>query len=154
SDLPLLRRLAALALALTGLGIASGAWAQPTAADRETARTLMEQGDKAYDSKDYASALKSYVAADALVSLTTTGIWVARTQMALGQLVEARDTALRVTRIPKAQGESATRAAARTEAEQLVQSLATRIPSLSVSVQGATAGATVALTVDGAAVPP
>src|SRR5690606_23504734 len=47
---------------------------QPSLADRETARALMDEGDRKRDSGDLAGALKSYEAADALMRVPTTGI--------------------------------------------------------------------------------
>lgn len=148
SDRRFSRRAASFAIAAALFAITPGASADPTVADKETARALMEQGDKAFDAKDYAAALKAYKAADALVGLTTTGIWVAKAQAAQGQLLEARDTAITVSRIPK-QGESQARAAARKEAEELADSLAARIPSLLVEIEGP---AEAKLTLDGALV--
>lgn len=126
----------ALALAMASSSVASNGLADPSASEKETARALMDQGDKAFDAKDYAAALKAYKAGDAIVGLTTTGIWVAKAEVALGQLVEARDTALTVARIPKKPNESAARGAARKEAEALAEALAARIPSLLVEVDG------------------
>ena len=75
-------------------------WAAPTQADRETARTLMDQADAQFEAKSYAEALKLYQAAHDLMGVPTTGLEVAKARAALGQLVEARDMALSVTRIP------------------------------------------------------
>lgn len=125
---------------------------EPSSADRETARTLMQSGDDAFDAKDYAKALDQYRAAHALVALPSTGIWVAKTLEKLGRLTDAREAALEVTRLPKKPGERDVVVAARGEADALAQSLAARIPTLEVVVVGAPAGATYDLTVDGALV--
>src|SRR5262245_7469910 len=127
----------AAALAVGQVGAPRAALAQPTAGDRETARSLMAQGDTAYDAKDYAAALKADQAAHALVHLPSTGIWVAKAQVALGMLVEARDMAIEVKGIPKQAGEKQPLVVARKEADQLIDSLATRIPSIQVQVEGA-----------------
>lgn len=141
----------ALVLAL-GL-LAPAAEAQPTAADRETARALMEEGRARTAADDPAGALRAFEAAHAIMGAPTTGLEVARTQAALGRLVEARDTALQVTRMPASPGEPAPFTRARAAAGQLVEQLRGRIPSLRVELRGAREGTPVSVAVDGAAVP-
>src|SRR4051812_35729561 len=92
------KRLLVALVASASLLVASGARAQtPSAADKESARALMDTGDEKSDAKDYAAALKAYQAADALVHFPMTGLAVARVQERLGQLLEARDAAIQVT---------------------------------------------------------
>jgi hypothetical protein len=93
-------RLVALALATCVLGTSAIALAEPTAAERETARGLMTQGRSQRDAKDYRAALQSFQAADAIMRVPTTGYEVAKTLELMGQLVEARDTLVRTLRIP------------------------------------------------------
>jgi hypothetical protein len=140
-----------LALAL-GL-VAPAVVAQPSASDRETARALMSQGDKAYDAKDYPTALKAYRDAHALMHVPGTGIWVAKAELALGHLVEAREAAIEVTRMPKQAGEPPAFTKARADADELAKSLGARIPSLQVKVEGAPAGAQVTIKLDGGDLP-
>ena len=90
--------------------------------ERETARALMDEGDKKAGAGDHAAALKAYKAAYALIAVPTTGIAVAKEQAAVGQFVEARDTALAVTRYPQDAKESAPFRAARTRADELARS--------------------------------
>src|SRR5262249_44553309 len=59
-------------------GTAAGA---PSAADRETARKLLDDGDAAFEKKDYDGALKAYAAAHAIMHVPTTGIEVAKAQV-------------------------------------------------------------------------
>jgi hypothetical protein len=127
--------------------------ADPTAADRETARALMDQGDARVAQKDYAAALQLYRAADAIMHVPTTGLEVARTAVALGKLVEGRDAALAVARIAPVPGEPAVFAQSRNEATALAQALAARIPSILVRVSGLAPGSALRLTVDGEVVP-
>jgi hypothetical protein len=129
------------------------ALAAPTQADKETARTLMDQGDAQTEAKDYAAALKLYQAAHDLMGVPTTGLEVARTQLALGQLLEARDTALAVTRIPSQKHESRAFTQARHEAQQLADSLSARIPSIQLKITGVAEGVDLTVRVDGADVP-
>lgn len=145
-------------LARVGLALALGlaapsVIAQPSASDRETARALMSQGDKAYDAKDYPTALKAYRDAHALMHVPGTGIWVAKAELALGHLVEAREAAIEVTRMPKPASEPPAFGKARADADELAKSLAARIPSLQVKLDGAPAGAQVTIKLDGTELP-
>jgi hypothetical protein len=137
--------------AFAALAIAAAtARAQTSAADRETARHLMDEGYAALDKGDRKTALERFVAADSLVHAPTTHVAVAKAQRALGLLLEARETALEVTRARPAPSEPRAFADARAEAQSLSDALADRIPSLRIVVRGAD-DATVS--VDGVAVP-
>jgi hypothetical protein len=135
------------------LACASLAHADPSAADKETARGLMNEGRADRDKGDLKGAVKAFAAADALMHVPTTGIELAKAQVAVGLLVEARDTALRVTRIPEKPNEPAPFKAARDAAAQLNEDLGTRIPSLTISVKNVPDGTTASVEVDGAAMP-
>ncbi|MCC6524757.1 MAG: hypothetical protein IT373_19020 [Polyangiaceae bacterium] len=145
-------------LAGTWVGAPGLATAQPTAeptpADRENARGLLDLGDKKAAAKDYEAALKAYRAADAIMHVPTTGIEVGRTELKLGLLVEGRDTLLRVARIPQKPGESDAFARARADALALAEQVGARIPSLVVQVSGPPAGTAVTVTVDGVKLAP
>lgn len=125
----------------------------PSAADRESARTLMDQGVEREEAKDHEGALKLYQGAHALVRLPMTGVAVARAQASLGQYVEAVDTATQVKLMPKRPDETPAYDQARAEAEALIQRLVDRTPSLQVSVLGASGSVQVAVAIDGVAVP-
>ena len=103
------------------------ALAAPSASERETARSLMQDGDRLLSSGDAVNALKCYQAAHALMHVPTTGIAVAKTQAQLGQLVEARGAALDVLSIPTADGEPAVFGQARDAAANLARSLESRV---------------------------
>ncbi|HVY46182.1 MAG TPA: hypothetical protein VHB21_09900, partial [Minicystis sp.] len=148
-----LRARAAVAALSAMLTLCAPALAEPTAADKETARSLMDEADKTVDAKDSAAALKNYLAADAIMNVPTTAIEVARTEIALGQLVEARETALRIGRMPKGKREPAAFSKARAEADAMTSDLAARIPSLEIRIEGLPPGARAHVTIDGAAVP-
>lgn len=126
----------------------------PNAADRETARSLMGEGDQKFEAKDYAGALRAYEGAHKIMGVPTTGIAVARALEALGDLIEARDVALQVARIPVTPNEPRPFAAARTDAESLADKLASKIATVKVEVSGVPAGTAVRLTIDGVAIPP
>ena len=130
-------RRAARALLVTAFVLAvAPAHAQPSATDRETARAAMDEGDRRFERKDYAGALASYQAAHAIMGVPTTGYEVAKAQVALGLLVDGRDTALAVVRIPLKPGEPQVFAKARADAGALADSLVDRIPSIEVHVTG------------------
>lgn len=116
--------------------LASVASAQPTASDKETARSLLLDGRAKMDAKDFAAALKAFQGAHAIMNVPTTGLALAKAQAALGQLVEARETALSVTRLPVEKNESPAFADARGEAQTLAAALAPRIPGLTLVVIG------------------
>lgn len=133
---------------------ASVAHAEPSLSDRETARAAMDEGDAKRDKGDLKGALKSYQAADAIMNVPTTGIEVARTQAALGMLLEARETLAKILRAPPKPGEPPAFANARKAAETLNGELTTRIPSVTVVVQNADPGSPAQITFDGETVPP
>lgn len=133
--------------------VASSALAQPSSADKETARTLMKEGDEKFAAKDYAGALKAYQAAHDVMKVPTTGLALAKAQIERGMLVEARDTLLEVTRHAKEAGEPAAFAKARDEAAALGPKIADRIPSVTITVEGPPQGAAIDLAIDGAPVP-
>ncbi len=145
-------RIALLALPIliaSGVAIAG----EPTAADRETARGLMDRGDELAAKHDGAGALAAFQAAHALMGLPTTGVEVAKAHAAIGHLVEARDVALAVSRLPVAKHEPAAQGRARADAAAIALALAPRIPSLAVTIEGAPADAPVEVAFDGAPVP-
>ena len=76
-----------------GLGLlwASAALAEPSAADRATARSLAGEGYQALQDKDYATAADRFGRADALVHAPTLMIDWARALVGLGKLVEAQE---------------------------------------------------------------
>src|SRR5260221_13091450 len=123
-------RLFQKAMLIFALAIAPAvAWADPTAADRETARGLMKQGTAARDAGHLDEALKNFEAADAIMRVPTTAYEVAKTRAALGKLIEARDGALSIARSSAQPNEPAPFAEARTAAQKLSDDLEGRIPS-------------------------
>jgi len=128
------------------------ALAEPTAAERETARGLMSQGRTQRDAKDYRAALQSFQAADAIMHVPTTGYEVAKTLELMGQLVEARDTVLRVLRIPEQPSDPQPFKDARAKAQALSDDLEVRIPSVKIALKGVPEGTTPTVTIDGTAI--
>jgi hypothetical protein len=146
-------RFAFAAAAMAGLVATRSASAEPTAADRETARSLMQEGRELRDKGDLQGALKRFQAADGIMHVPTTSLEVARTQATLGLLVEARDTVAAIRKTPPKPNEPEPFAEARNKADELDSSLEGRIPSLTITVDGAGAGETPTITIDGVQVP-
>lgn len=142
--------LLALAAALAAAGEAHAA--EPTAEDRERARTLLLDGRAKLKTGDAEGAVKAFRAAHAVMGVTTTGLDLARGLVALGRLIEARTVALEVTRIPAAPKEPEAYRKARAAAATLAAELAERIPALVIGASGPAEGEA-RVTVDGVAVP-
>jgi hypothetical protein len=130
------------------VALSSSALADPTTADKERARDLMAQGREQRDQKDLASALKSFQAADAIMHVPTTALEVARTQQALGQLVEARETLVVLLRLPVSPSDPPPFADARLKAEALAKELSTQVPSLRIVVTSSDRNITPDVTID------
>jgi len=122
----------------------------PTAAARETARALMQEGDELSAAGKHADALKNYLAAHALVRIPPTGLEVARSQVKVGQLVEARGLAMEMANSAPSAGEPPVYARARSAAAELAKDLGPRIPSIRTVV---TPGTRYTLTIDGQVLP-
>src|SRR5271155_3196834 len=98
---------AATAWLVSSMLVAGVAHAQPTAADRETARTLLQQGREPRERGNQAEALKRFKGAYEIMHVPTTALELARAQVALGRLVEARDTIAAIRQIPERPGDPA-----------------------------------------------
>jgi hypothetical protein len=129
------------------------AWGDATAADRETARSLMQEGRGLRDQGDVKGALKKFQSANEIMHVPTTYLEVAQTQVALGQLIAARDTIAELRKAGAQGNEPDAFKRARDKADELDAGLEVRIPSLTVVVSGGPEGVTPSLTIDGAQVP-
>jgi hypothetical protein len=138
-------------LLLTTMAIVSPARAEPASGQRELARELMKRGNQLRAAQDLEGALEAFRAADAIMHVPTTGFEVARSELQLGQLVEARDVLMRVERIPASPDEPQAFKEARDYARQLDVEIGPRIPRIRLSIEGAAEG--VAVTIDGESVP-
>jgi hypothetical protein len=110
--------------------------AAPNAAERETARRLMDEGKARMKEKDHARAVDLFQRAHDIMHVPTTGIALARAHLAAGHLVEARDAALEVGRMPREGSEPAVFENARKQAKELDAQLKPRIPMLRVKIKG------------------
>jgi hypothetical protein len=139
-------------LAVAWMVATTAAQAEPNAEDRETARSLMQEGRDLRDRGDLQAALKRFQAADGIMRVPTTGFEVARTQAALGLLIEARETIAAIRRSPAKPTDPQPFIDARNRAEEFDASLAQRVPSLTIVLDGVAPGSAV-VTVDGERVP-
>jgi hypothetical protein len=130
------KNIVAMGALLAALAGAQTAAAQ-TPSERLSARHLMDDGDRYTEKKEFAEALRVYVAAHAIMRVPTTGIEVARTYAALGRLVEAREAALEVAASTPHPNDPKPFAAARREGAELAAQLDKRIAILRIELAGA-----------------
>lgn len=122
-----------LALTLTATSLGAGA-AEPTATERETARTLLFSGREKRKNGQLKEALADFEKAHNIMKVPTTGLDLGRAQKDLGMFVEARATLLEQARSPEKAGEPAAFKRARKEAKQLADEIAPRLATLTLSV--------------------
>jgi hypothetical protein len=134
-----------------GLGGTAGA-AEPTAGDKETARSLGAQGMQALDSHDYAAAERACGGAYTLVKAPTVATCWARALEGLGRLLEARDVFVEVTHLPMKPDEPAVFTSARDAARTEAEALARRIPTVTLVISGLPETTPLRVALDGASV--
>lgn len=117
----------------------------PSAAEKETARGLFDNGVQAEKRGDLGAAEAFFRDANNLVHVPSTALFLARVQARQGRLVEARDHALEATRAPVLKGEDPFQARCRAEAATLAAELEGRIPSLLIRLRGDRSQATLAI---------
>jgi len=125
-----------LAVTLATSSVATTVFAEPTAADKETAREYLAQGRAARAKGDHEAALAAFKAAHAIMNVPTTGLELGVSQMDVGLLLEARETLLAASKHPVTPNEPPKFATSRAEARQLADGLVVRIPSIHVVFQG------------------
>jgi hypothetical protein len=131
-----MRKARKLSVLLATVLFASSALAEPTAADRATARTLAQEGQDALDAKKYSVSVDRFSRAEALVHAPTLLLGLARAQLGLGNLVEAQENYNRIIREGVAPGAPKSWAKALDAATKEVQVLAPRIPWVTINVTG------------------
>ncbi len=144
-----LSRLVAVAFVLYG----STALATPTAAERSVAVPLVLEGRARFDAQQYEAALELFKRAHEIAQAPTTGIDLAKTYEALGQLVEARKVVAEVAQMPVEPNEKPIFAESRALAKDAVDALDTRIPLLKLQIVGPPLSAT-HVSIDGKTLPP
>ncbi len=113
----------------------------------------MNQGYDALEKGDPRKAAEAFRAADALVHVPTTCFALARAEVALGRLVEAYEALVRLSGLALQGGEPAEFTTARREGEKLRSELEGRIPSLRITVVGASRDAALVVRLDDRAIP-
>jgi len=146
-------RLMMTAGAVASLLAAAQAQAQVSAADRETARSMMQEGRDLRDKGDIKGALQRFKSADDIMHVPTTSLEVARTQVSLGLLIEALDNDRAIHKTPALAEDPAPFKDARLKADELDAQVEGKVPSLTISVSGAAEGETPAISVDGVSLP-
>ena len=116
--------------------VSASAVAAPSAAERETARKFMDEGVARMKDKDPKGALENFQKAHELMHVPTTGVAVAKAQLALGHLVEAREAAVDVVRTQKESGEPAVFEKARKQAREIEGQIKGKIPTIRIHVRG------------------
>ncbi len=109
---------------------------QPSAADRATARTLAQEGYDALRAEQYSIAADRFERANALVHAPTLLRDLARAQVGLGRLLEARDTYRQVIAEVVPRKSPASWARAVEEARHELAALEARLPLLTINVSG------------------
>ncbi|MBM4358555.1 MAG: hypothetical protein FJ096_10655, partial [Deltaproteobacteria bacterium] len=128
---------------------AAPAASEPSAADKATARALLDEGDALLKKGDAQSAHDKYQSADTIMGVPTTGYPLAESQLRLNMLVEAADTFARVQRYPVKPGEPGAFTKTREEAGRKLAELQRRIPTATLAVGGATVSDAMRVTIDG-----
>ena len=141
--------LCASSVLASGASLAAG----PTAQDFETARVLYKEGKDLRAKGDLKGAYQKLLAAHSLGHTPITGIELAKVEVDLGMLVEAREVCLGIARMPVEPDESKRSAEARDEAVKLAESLKPRIPSILIRIVPAQTNADLLVDVDAVRVP-
>jgi hypothetical protein len=141
-------------VALASTGFATNAAAShPSVTDIATARELYKDGADALDMGNAKVAVEKLAQAWSLVQTPVIGTDLARAQRRLGHLVEAREAALAVQRLPSAHDETSRSTEARTDADKIAAELVSRIPHVKLTLQGVGEGHAATVKFDGAVVP-
>jgi hypothetical protein len=126
----------ALFLSLTLL--ASTAAADPSAADRATARTLAQEGQQSLDARKFSTAADKFTRADALVHAPTLLLGLARAQLGMNKLVEAQESYNRIIREGVTAGSPRSWTKALEDATKEVEAITPRLPWVTITVLGPT----------------
>jgi hypothetical protein len=124
--------------------------AEPSSADRATARTLAQEGYVALNAKDYATAADRFQRALALVHAPTLLRDLARAQVGLGRLVDAHETYSLIIREGVAADAPAPWLKALEDAKAELATVTPRLPWITITVSGP---AHPKVTIDGAPIP-
>lgn len=120
----------------------------PSAADVDSARSLMRAAMAERGKGNHERALAHFEAAHKIMHVPSTGAEVCQSQVDLGRLVEARETCLSVGRMPVGPREPEAFVRARKKAKELADDLAARIPTVRIAIASTAPGVVVSLTID------
>lgn len=107
---------------------------EPSAVDSENALQLFKEGKALRERGDQAGGLEKLRAAHALVATPITALELGRAYAAGGQLIEAREVLLGVSRLPVRKNESQKASDARREADRLAAELRPRLGALALKL--------------------
>jgi hypothetical protein len=130
---------------ILALVLCSGLAHAQSAADLETARALFGEARAARDGGDNKTALAKFRAAFTAAPTPIIAVELGKTYVQEGQLIEAREAFLSVSRIKVAADESQYSAQARSDAQTLAEELRPKIPSLVINVPEGKAAPTVSV---------
>lgn len=112
----------------------SSVYAEPSAQDRASARSLAEEGQKKLDEGDFKTALDLLSRADSLVPAPTVKVRIAKAHEGLGHLLEAYEILTAVSREPSAPSDPAWYKEARTKASGDAAKIYTRLGALTLNI--------------------
>lgn len=124
--------IAAVSLALFGSGTASA----QTDEEKAAARALAVEGAEAFQAKKYGETVDLVSRAEAVFHAPTHLLLIGRAQVALGKLVAARETFLKVTREQLAPNAPSVFKKAQQEAKEELAAIEPRIGSIRVTLTG------------------
>ena len=127
--------------------------ADPSAEDKAGARAAAERGGAEYKAAHFKEALDLFLRAESLIHAPTHVLMIARTQSALGDIVVAKESYLKITREVLANSAPPAFKRAHADAEKELKDLEPRIPSIQVTVTGAIAPTNLVVLMDDKAVP-
>jgi hypothetical protein len=140
--------------ALFSVGLsAQVAHADPSAEDKAGARAAAERGGAEFKAAHFKEALDLFLRAESLIHAPTHVLMIARTQAALGDIVVAKESYLKITREDLASKAPPAFKRAHEDAEKELKDLEPRIPSIQVTVTGAAAPTSLVVLMDDKPVP-
>ena len=129
-----------LAFALSlGMAVSTEARAQSDA-DRATARSLGQEGQQAFENKDYATAEDRFRRADKMVHAPTLVLGLARALAAEGKYVEAQESYNRIIREGLPAGAPDVFKRALDDAKKEVDAVAAKVGAVTITVKAAGGG--------------
>ncbi|HEY3256628.1 MAG TPA: hypothetical protein VGJ91_21875, partial [Polyangiaceae bacterium] len=121
--------------------------------ERATARDAANNGRAAFDAGKYEKAIDYLSRAEQLVHSPTHLLFIARSQAKLGRLVAAHETYLKISRETLPPNAPKAFVSAQNAAEQEQDVLDDRLPSVTVTLAGATSAPDVSVQMDGTLLP-